>query len=269
MNSYKRKGYNLLVSTRARKSPLRCLSVLLLLLGIGAGLYLYFRPASESVDAEKTPFARANTSLKSTFVRQLCLLSAEDLASLPTIDGFEYPCGTTTGAFIYDAQSLGTHNPKRGGAHLGSDLNGIGGGSTDEGMPVYAMARGRVIYSGCPAEAWGNVVVLAHRCPDGRIIQSLYAHLKDRQVKRGTVLARGEQLGTIGGADGQYVPHLHLELIESMRVEAGLPAYIDHRSISHLEIKETIARYPAPAIRDCFQSIRRQTARAAIELRPV
>ncbi len=202
-------------------------------------------------------------------MRQLCLLSAEDLALLPTIDGFEYPCGTQQGSFFYDAQPMGTPNTKRGGAHLGSDLNGIGGGATDEGAPVYAMGRGLVVYSGCPAPAWGNVVILAHRCPDGRVIQSLYAHLKDRKVKRGSLIARGEQVGSIGGADSQYVPHLHLELIESLRIEAGLPGYLDHKSLSHLNLQHTLQQYPAPALPDCYPAIRRQAARATIQLRPV
>ncbi len=226
-------------------------------------------PPKVDTPTTQTAFARTSHAVKDVFVRQLCLLSAQDLALLPTIDGFESPCGTTSGAFFYDAQPMGTPNAKRGGAHLGSDLNGIGGGATDEGAPVYAAGRGLVIYSGCPSDAWGNVVILAHRCPDGRIIQSLYAHLKERSVKRGALLARGEQVGTIGGADGQYVPHLHLEFIESLRVEAGLPGYLDHTSISHLSLQEALQQYPAPALPDCYQSIRRQAARATIQLRPV
>ncbi|MFI3244233.1 MAG: M23 family metallopeptidase [Akkermansia sp.] len=248
---------------------MRYASILLLLLGLTAAAYLFTKPESPTHAPTQTAFARAHSGTKDVFVRQLCLLSAEDLAMLPTIDGFEYPCGTAQGAFFYDAQAMGTPNAKRGGMHLGSDLNGIGGGASDEGEPVYAMGRGLVVYSGCPAEAWGNVVVLAHRCPDGRIIQSLYAHLKELRVKRGTLLARGQQLGTIGGADGQYVPHLHLELIESLRIEAGLPAYLDHHSPAHLSLQEVMQQYPAPVVRDCYQSIRRQAARSTIELRPV
>ncbi len=257
------------MNTRARKSPLRCLSILLLLLGVAGAFYLADKPVESTTTTTPTAFARATPAAKDSFVRQLCLLSADDLTLLPTIDGFDHPCGTPQGAFYYDAQPMGTPNAKRGGAHLGSDLNGIGGGATDEGEAVYAMGRGLVIYSGCPAPAWGNVVILAHRCPDGRIIQSLYAHLKERSVKRGTLLARGEKVGTIGGADGQYVPHLHLELIESLRVEAGLPGYLNHDSISHLSLQETLQQYPAPALPDCYQAIRRQVARSTIQLRPV
>lgn len=266
------------MSTRARLSSLRLLSILLLVLGGGAALFFSLQdssPASPSEQApasaapSQTPFARAGSSLKASFLPQLCMLSAADLAALPLVDGFESPLGTPTGAFVYDAQSLGSDNPKRGGAHLGADLNGIGGGSTDEGMPVYASARGLVVYSGCPSPDWGNVVILAHRCPDGRVVQSLYAHLKERQAKRGAMLARGEHLGTVGGADGRYVPHLHFELIESIRIEAALPGYLAHASLSHFSLAEAMSRYPAPLHGDAFQSIRRQQARSVIELRPL
>ena len=39
--------------------------------------------------------------------------------------------------------------------------------------PVRAAGRGLLIYAGEPSPDWGNVVVLLHRLPDGRFVQSL------------------------------------------------------------------------------------------------
>ena len=93
---------------------------------------------------------------------------------------------------MYDAQGFGTLNATRHGHHTGKDINGIGGENTDLGEPVCAAGRGLVVYSGCPTPEWGNVVVLLHRLPgeDG-YVQTLYAHLRQRDVRVGQYVARG------------------------------------------------------------------------------
>ena len=50
---------------------------------------------------------------------------------------------------------------------------------------------------------------------DGQVereIEALYAHLDRIDVAAGAVVARGQQIGTIGTAGGQYLAHLHFEL---------------------------------------------------------
>ena len=117
-------------------------------------------------------------------------------------------------------------NAARKGRHAGQDLNGIGGENTDEGLPVRAAGRGLLIYAGEPSSDWGNVVVLLHRLPDGRFVQSLYAHLKTvSDIPLGTLVGRGEQIGSVGTAHGNYLAHLHFEMIESIAHEAGIPGY--------------------------------------------
>lgn len=88
--------------------------------------------------------------------------------------------------------------------------------------PVRAAGRGLLIYAGEPSSDWGNVVVLLHRLPDGRFVQSLYAHLKTvSDIPLGTLVGRGEQIGSVGTAHGNYLAHLHFEMIESIAHEAG------------------------------------------------
>ncbi len=189
----------------------------------------------------------------------LILLSPEQLTRVPEVDGFQSPCGAPNGAMSYDAQPFGTPNPERGGLHSGQDLNGIGGENSDQGEPVCAAARGLVVYSGEPGPAWGNVVILAHRLPGTqRIIQTLYAHLERRQVQVGELVGRGERIGTIGTADGQYLAHLHYEAIESRCTEAGITAYPPAGSMNRLDPATLQQQYPAPAWADAYMSLRRR-----------
>ena len=157
---------------------------------------------------------------------RMVLLTPQELAKAPLADVFTSPLGDENGAFTYVAQGVGDMNAARKGRHAGQDLNGIGGENTDEGLPVRAAGRGLLIYAGEPSPDWGNVVVLLHRLPDGRFVQSLYAHLKTvSDIPLGTLVGRGEQIGSVGTAHGNYLAHLHFEMIESIAHEAGMPGY--------------------------------------------
>lgn len=119
-------------------------------------------------------------------------------------DGFDFPVGAPDGAGYYDAQPFGDND------HLGNDWNGNGGGDSDLGDPVYAVSSGTVTEATDHAGGWGNIVRLTHTC--GVPVESLYAHLDTIEVAAGTTVVRGQRLGTIGTAGGQYRAHLHFEL---------------------------------------------------------
>ncbi|MCY0149738.1 M23 family metallopeptidase [Hoeflea sp. G2-23] len=93
--------------------------------------------------------------------------------------------------------------------HLGIDVIGA------VGDPVIAVADGYV--AGSYSEPmYGNRVVVEHG-PDatGRRIVAVYKHLDSRQVAKGTMVMRGQQLGTIGTTGvlgGGRFPHLHFEI---------------------------------------------------------
>jgi len=138
-------------------------------------------------------------------------LSPVEIAALPVAVRWDSPLGSEHAALTYNAQ------PFRVTRHLGDDLNGIGGYNSDLGDPVRAAAAGRVVYAGVPGPGWGRMVILAHRVRSDQtgeleVVQSLYAHLEKTLVHPGQTLSRGEQLGTVGTADGLYWAHLHFEI---------------------------------------------------------
>lgn len=256
-------------------TPLRWITLGLLGIGaIGVGVIAYLNH-----DGEEQPVSAAIAGLygqdvpPSTLPEQLLpglvLLTPHQLALIPQADGFQSPCGTATGAFTYDAQPFNTMNEKRGGHHTGCDINGIGGEDTDLGLPVHAAARGLVVYCGEPSPDWGKVVVLAHRLPgDSRIIQTLYAHLDKSSVRQGEFIARGETIGSIGTANGNYKAHLHFEAIASFCTEAGMPAYAPGGTMNRLDPRKLLATHPAPAVPDPYKTVRRLRVREAAIQQP-
>ena len=116
---------------------------------------------------------------------------------------FQLPVGAD-GKGYYDAQPFGANH------HLGSDWNSLRGGNSDLGVFVFAASDGVVIDATDYGGGWGNVVRIQHTCGDR--VESLYAHLDRIYVPRGVRVARGQLIGTIGTAGGQYLAHLHFEI---------------------------------------------------------
>ncbi len=136
-------------------------------------------------------------------------------------DGFDFPVGKPNGEQYFRARKFGQQR------HLGEDWNGVGGGNTDLGDPVYSIGNGLVTFSDHVCCGWGNVIRVVHRLPNHpeyRYVESVYAHLKDNTAKAGDLIKRGELLGSIGTADGKYSAHLHLEVRSFINMSLG-PGY--------------------------------------------
>lgn len=130
-------------------------------------------------------------------------------------NGFDYPVGKPNGTGYYKAQEFFENN------HLGEDWNGNGGGNTDKGDPVYAIANGYVSYSKDRKGGWGNVLRIIHFISDNNQVESLYAHLNTLTVDSGVWVNKGDQIGTIGTANGKYMAHLHLEIRDVIGMPIG------------------------------------------------
>ena len=141
------------------------------------------------------------------------------VAESPGSNCLRLPIGDGSGRGYYVAQGFGGPNH-----HLGEDWNGMGGGNTDLGDPVYAMSDGVVVEAEDYEGGWGNVVRVRHRLGDGKQVESLYGHLDQIDVQLGESVAMGQQLGSIGTAHGQYLAHLHFEIRDDLSLSVG-PGY--------------------------------------------
>ncbi len=149
------------------------------------------------------------------------------MAAEPISDGFDFPVGPRDpDADVWKTYKVDTTLADPNyfkifhAWHTGEDWNGRGGGDTDLGDPVYAASNGRVLDFGYFTPAWVNFILLEHTLPDDKKVWTQYAHLDKILVKKkGQVITRGEQIGTIGkGARtpkkprGRWIAHLHFEI---------------------------------------------------------
>jgi len=132
-------------------------------------------------------------------------------------DRFDYPVGFPDAYGYYTARG---YTPN---GHLGEDWNGRGGGNSDEGDSVYAIANGVVVFSANHHMGWGNVIILRHAFKDKstgkvRFVDSLYGHLGRRYAELNEVVPRGKKIGTIGTNNGMYWAHLHFEIRRNISI---------------------------------------------------
>lgn len=138
-----------------------------------------------------------------------------EMAFIKLADGFDFPVGKPEAQGYYKAQGFHANG------HLGEDWDGIGGGDTDLGDPIYSIGDGVVVFARDCHMGWGNVVIVRHAYrEDGSIrnIDSLYAHLEKILVRRGQAVRRGEQIATLGNAHGLYDAHLHFEIRKNLEI---------------------------------------------------
>ena len=84
--------------------------------------------------------------------------------------------------------------------------NGVGI-AAPVGTPVTAVESGKVRLVG-QFGTYGLTIVLEH----GNGYYSVYSHLQSAVVKLGATVAKSEELGTVGGENSDYGPHLHFEI---------------------------------------------------------
>ncbi|MTD45550.1 peptidoglycan DD-metalloendopeptidase family protein [Conexibacter sp. W3-3-2] len=93
------------------------------------------------------------------------------------------------------------------------DYNGLGGGDSDLGMKIVAAGSGTVTkslyYSKASNVGYGNAIEIRH----GDGTRTFYAHLRDRKVKVGDKVSRGQLIGHLGNSSAKYnlLAHLHYE----------------------------------------------------------
>ncbi|HJX98411.1 MAG TPA: M23 family metallopeptidase [Chthoniobacterales bacterium] len=130
-------------------------------------------------------------------------------------DGFDFPVGKGEARGYYKARGYRAHG------HMGEDWDGVGGGDTDLGDPVYVIGDGVVVFARDCHQGWGNVIIVRHAYRESgsvRTVDSLYGHLGNILVHRGQTVRRDQQIATIGNAHGLYDAHLHLEVRKNIAI---------------------------------------------------
>ena len=133
----------------------------------------------------------------------------------PISHHFDFPVGKPDAKGYYNAQSFGKND------HLGDDWNAVTGGNSDLGDPIYSIGNGTVTFAKDIGGGWGNVIKVRHQLPDDTYVESLYAHCDSLLVSKSDVIKKGDQIATIGTANGAYLAHLHLEIRDDMELPIG------------------------------------------------
>ncbi len=79
--------------------------------------------------------------------------------------------------------------------------------SAPKGAPVVAAAPGTVVYAGDEMKGFGNLVLIRHQ---GDWVTA-YAHLDRVMVKKDSIAAQGDMIGTVGKTGNVSTPQLHFE----------------------------------------------------------
>jgi murein DD-endopeptidase MepM/ murein hydrolase activator NlpD len=141
-------------------------------------------------------------------------------------DGFDFPAGGPEGTAPYIAQTTrrkysswkvtfrpGETEADSGQCHTGEAWNGSGGGATDAGQPVFAVATGMV--RDVKETPRGPAVIIEHRFLENgalRTVWSISAGLADVNLKAGDPVKRRQQIGTIANPGAGATVQLYLEI---------------------------------------------------------
>lgn len=112
-------------------------------------------------------------------------------------DVFGYPVDTLTITSMYGAIRQYDTGP---GRHAGVDLDG------ETGDLVYAVADGKVVLSEA-LQVRGSTVILDH----GLGVYTIYCHLSELAVQEGSVVTKGQLIGSLGSTGLSTGAHLHWE----------------------------------------------------------
>jgi murein DD-endopeptidase MepM/ murein hydrolase activator NlpD len=145
-----------------------------------------------------------------------------DTAFTKLADGFDFPVGKPDAQGYYKARGFRSHG------HLGEDWDGVRGGDTDLGDPIYSIGDGLVVFARDCHMGWGNVLIVRHSYREGgtvKTVDALYGHLQTMLVHRGQAVGRGQKIATMGNAHGLYDAHLHLEVRKNLEIGMSRAAF--------------------------------------------
>jgi Peptidase family M23 len=157
------------------------------------------------------------------------MLTSSLLAWLHTADAdaacpWGYPIGDAEGspAPTADNHPVGGMNLPQYGSHLGADF-WSGGGCTDLGRTVYAVADGEIVEIVDALGSYLDVVVVRHEDVGVGTIYAMYGHVaRDDGLAEGDLVTYRQPLGSIADVLAYFSPcHLHFELLDETAFSQG------------------------------------------------
>lgn len=111
----------------------------------------------------------------------------------------------SSGKFLrpLDGSIVSDYGAKKNGLH--NDGINI---SAARGTPVKAAENGVVVYAGNELKGSGNLILIRHE----NQWMTAYGHMDQITIKKGQVIKRGEQIGTVGSSGSVSAPQLHFEV---------------------------------------------------------
>lgn len=135
-----------------------------------------------------------------------------------------YPVGDdpSSPAPLADNHPVGGMNLPQYGSHLGGDF-WSGGGCTDLGTTVYAVADGEIVEIVDALGSYLDVVVIRHDDPQLGAVYSMYGHIaRDDGLAEGDAVAFRQPIGSIADVLAYFSPcHLHFELLNQTAYDQG------------------------------------------------
>ena len=166
-------------------------------------------------------FTAANAELTDEIINDIDLFSSYVSMQLAKANARYGIGGYNEHRTVYSRSKVfdDAEEPRR--LHLGLDIWG------DAGTPVFAIADG-VVHSFAfnnRSGDYGATIILQHEI-EREIIHSLYGHLalKDiKGLKKGDKVVKGDLIAHFGepAENGNWPPHLHLQLIRDMSIWEG------------------------------------------------
>jgi murein DD-endopeptidase MepM/ murein hydrolase activator NlpD len=123
----------------------------------------------------------------------------------------------------------------RNGEHKGIDI------AAQAGSPIYAVDEGMVSKS-YYSDSYGHVVFVKHK----NNFETVYAHLKTRNVTEGKAVKQGEVIGTMGNTGDSSGVHLHFEIHEQEWTFAKQNARNPILALGDVDIGGVITASPNP-----------------------
>ncbi|MBP6911285.1 M23 family metallopeptidase [Patescibacteria group bacterium] len=87
------------------------------------------------------------------------------------------------------------------GAHQGVDI------VSSEGTPVYSVEDGLIVKARAHP-GYGNVIMIKHTMENGKVVFSIYGHLKHIYALENTTIKEGDLIGTVGNEGYSFGNHL-------------------------------------------------------------